>query len=225
MQMLHDNNITATSDQTGNYSNYIPTIDITKDNCCILEQNYLATEEMEPIKFSNLNLNKLRHAQSKIQQFDDELTQKIDQPLYVVKSKWYNVIFGIIAAIAIIFSFCWCCCRKYRWPLISWITRMCRGSNCNALVCINSRNKISHSSLGSDSYINPNQKSIRRRPPIPTPRESLMMTTPEDHEYEVPIQLDKLSEGVDSSVKGARRNLREKAFKLRYREKKGLIVR
>lgn len=109
--------LTSTSNKTGNYSNYIPTIDIAKDNCRMLEQ------------LSNLNLNEF-------------------QPLHVVKSKWYNVLFGIIAAVAIIFSLCWCCCRKCRWPFISWLTRMCRGYYCNPLVCINSHNNITHSSLG-----------------------------------------------------------------------------
>lgn len=182
--------LTATSNLTSNFTNYIPQIDISNDDCCLEKQQFLNQEDMEPIKLTNLNLNELRHAQDKLQQFDEELTQKINQPFIVRISKWYNAMFGIIATIFAIFLVCWCCCRKCRWIPMRWLKRIFCSNGCSSIVCINSHNSIRHSSLGSSSYIDPPSIPMSRRPQMPLPREVREPTYAElNHDYEEPTHM------------------------------------
>lgn len=75
--------LSSTSKQTSNFTNYSPPVDITADNCCMEEQEFMDYEEMERIKLTNLNLNELHQAQGKLQQFDEELKIPINQLLRI----------------------------------------------------------------------------------------------------------------------------------------------
>lgn len=141
--------LVATSNMSANYTNFIPSIDIINDDCCQREQDFLQTENMDTIKLNNLNLNDLRHVQHKLQQFDDELQQNINQPFVVQHSKWYNVLLGVIVTSIIIFAIYYGCCRCCRCRILSWFRRFFGPDNCQYLVCINSHNTVSHSDLSS----------------------------------------------------------------------------
>lgn len=180
--------MSSTSNQTSNFTNYIPPVDITADNCCMEEQEFLNNEEMEPIKLTNLNLNELNQAQSKLQQFDEELQRRINQPFFSSHSKWYNVLLGIIATMCLMLLFCWCCCRKCRFlfPFFNFFRRCFCHNGCHSLVCINSHNKVRNGSVASYTEPNPvRMSSIARRPRIPTPRGSIAFdnVTYEDHDH------------------------------------------
>ncbi|RZC33695.1 hypothetical protein BDFB_011707 [Asbolus verrucosus] len=95
----------SSSNQTANYTNYIPTIDINHHDCCIEKEQYLEIEPMEPLKLTNLNLNELRHSQHKLQQFDEILQTNLNKPFIVQHTKWYNVVLGVIITIVIIAPF------------------------------------------------------------------------------------------------------------------------
>ena len=75
--------LVTTNNMSANYSNYIPSVDITKDDCCLQEQKFLQADKMNTIKLNNLNLNELRHAHHKLKQFDEQLQQSINQPFMV----------------------------------------------------------------------------------------------------------------------------------------------
>lgn len=149
----------AKSDQTANYTYPMSTIDITMDECCQTKQDILQTEDMEPIRLENLNLNELNHADSKLRQINDELQRRIDQPFLYHASKWYNVLTGSITFIIIFLLVTWCCCRKFRWFPLRWLWNRCSRGPCQYLLCINSHNTISHSNVHSDTM-----KRTRRIP-------------------------------------------------------------
>ncbi|KAH1028867.1 hypothetical protein HUJ05_002189 [Dendroctonus ponderosae] len=108
----------ATSNQIANFTNDVPTVDITVDECCLEQQELLMTEEMEPIKLSDVNFNDLNHANSKLKQFNEELDRRMNQPFPTIRLK----------------------------------------GSCKALVCINSHNNLSHISLQSYDYDQPQRK-------------------------------------------------------------------
>lgn len=141
--------LVATSNMSANYSNFIPSVNIINDDCCIQEQKFLQVEKMDTIKLNNLNLNELRHAQHKLKQFDDQLQQSINQPFIVHHSKWYNVLLGILATIIFVILFCCGCCRCCHWRRFPWLRRFFNSSQCQYMVCINSHNTISHSDVHS----------------------------------------------------------------------------
>lgn len=140
----------ATSNQTTNYTNYIPQLDIIGDDCCIREQQYLLqTEEMKPLQLHDLNLDDLRHAQHKLRQYDEILQQNLNKPFIVQHSKWYNVLFGIIT-LFIVFILFWYCCGKYcRWKIFSPLRRFFTKECCFGMICINSHNQIRQSSVNT----------------------------------------------------------------------------
>lgn len=140
----------ASSNMSANYSNFVPSnVDIVNDDCCQKQQEFLKIEEMDTLKLNNLNLNDLRHVEHKLQQFDDELQRKIDQPFIIHKSKWYNVLLGTIVLLMLILVFCWGCCRCCRWKPLSWFRKFWGPDNCRYMICINSHNTVSNNDLSS----------------------------------------------------------------------------
>lgn len=141
--------LVATSDIIANFTHFIPSIDIINDDCCQREREFLQSEEMNTLKLSDLNLNDLRHTQHKLEQFEEELQYNMNQPYLVQKSKWYNVLLGIIATLMTILLFCCGLCRCCRWRPFNWFRRFFRPDNCKYMVCINSHNTVSHNDLSS----------------------------------------------------------------------------
>nr|CAI5863056.1 unnamed protein product [Callosobruchus analis] len=80
------------SNGTSNYSNFIPEIDLTQDMCCIEQQEYLRHADMKEIKLANMNLDDLRYAKHKLQEYETILQRNIDHPYSLDRySRWYNV--------------------------------------------------------------------------------------------------------------------------------------
>jgi hypothetical protein len=193
--------LVSTSNQTANYTNFIPFVDITTDDCCLIQQDYLLNEEMEPIKLSNLNLNDLNHAEKKLKQFDEELEKNLNQTFMSYGTKWYNTLVGIIAIIITCLLTLWCCCKKCRWPLFQWFKKLFCSNSCRHSICINSHNSLSHSNLhanqadpsshlriqyraSTDACANPTYS----RPHMPSPQEARnilhKMEKTDNHIYE-----------------------------------------
>lgn len=129
----------STSNQTTNYTNYIPNVDLTDDECCIEKQEYLEQQTMEKVKLSNINLNELQAAHHKLQQFDDLLEDNLKQPIYSSHFKWYNLALGIITTLVLALCCCRCLpCRK----LSKWLrSDSCSSSHssCCPPICITNK--------------------------------------------------------------------------------------
>src|SRR5699024_9065636 len=54
---------------TRNHTNYVPPIDINLDDCCLEEQKILKVSKMDPIRIDDANLDELRHAKHRLEQF------------------------------------------------------------------------------------------------------------------------------------------------------------
>lgn len=152
--------LTSTSNQTSNYTNFIPLLDINKDDCCIKEQSYLKNEEITSIKLHSLNLNELSHAQHKLQQFDDVLQKNINQPFIINHSKWYNIFFGIIGTLVMLIICYYVCCRCCRCRFLNSIKKYFNPDQCRHLVCINSHNTVSDNRVNLDDFP-PHRRSYR----------------------------------------------------------------
>lgn len=145
--------LVSTSNQTTNYTNYIPNINIIGDDCCLKEQQFLVqNEEMEPLRLHDINLDDLRHAKHKLQQYDEILQQNLNKPFIIQHTKWYNVLFGILTVILSLLLFWYCCGKCCRWRFIAPLKRFFTRENCQKLICINSHNTISQSSLNTQEF-------------------------------------------------------------------------
>lgn len=110
----------ATSNRTSNYSNYIPSIDITKDDCCIFNREFLKTKStpMETLTFKSLNLNELRHSRQKLEQFDKILDRNINNSSFFPTFSWLSASIGIILLISLSIILICCCCNCSWLPVI-----------------------------------------------------------------------------------------------------------
>lgn len=104
--------LAASSNISSQYANFIPDIDITLDNCCIGNQRLLNASLMAPIRIDNINLDELRHAKHKLDQFDDILRREINQPFLTEHYTAFGSFIGIITLMffSIILL---CCCSRY----------------------------------------------------------------------------------------------------------------
>lgn len=103
--------LVATSKQMSTYNNFIPKIDITKDDCCTERQQILTKEDnnMKPILLNNLDLIDLKHSQHQLEEFDNILQNDLNKPFIVHHTKWYNVLLGVITIILLLVIIHKCC--------------------------------------------------------------------------------------------------------------------
>lgn len=136
--------LVTSTNLTSNYTNYIPSVDITSDECCIQQQEYLKNDKMEAIKLQDLSLDELRHVQFKLQQHDKILQKTLEKPFIVVHTMWYNL--GLAVAASIILIYC-CCCKCFKCRFFKdWFHRTFRRPARDCLsICINSHNTINSS--------------------------------------------------------------------------------
>jgi hypothetical protein len=132
----------ANSNITRNFTNYIPKININHDNCCIEKENLLESTQMQRLQFDNSDLNALRHAKHKLQQFD-EILAKEDNKSFLV----FGLFIGILTVSIIIIIMC-CCCSRYCCDC-TWIPYFGKffPSESGSLIeyCGNSKNQIRNS--------------------------------------------------------------------------------
>ena len=87
-----------------NLTNEIPVTDITEDDCCKKLKRNISVNAiyMEPLKLTNLDLNELKYAQEKLNQFDEQLQQQLNKPFIVKQSHWYTTIISVITVLIIL---------------------------------------------------------------------------------------------------------------------------
>lgn len=92
--MLEAETITGST----NLTNKIPPVTITEDDCCIkLRENITYHSiKLQPIKFSDLNLDELEFAQHKLNEMNDALEQQLNQPFFVKHSGWFTTILSTV---------------------------------------------------------------------------------------------------------------------------------
>lgn len=81
-----------------NLTHEIPTTDISQDNCCLrLKENMTLNQvQLDPINFVNLDLQELKYAQHKLNQFDEQLQQQLNKPFIIQKSHWYTTALSLL---------------------------------------------------------------------------------------------------------------------------------
>lgn len=108
-----------------NITHYVPRINLTEDDCCVINTNSLlhkAASSLKPIKLTNIDLTDLKFNSKKLNEFDELLTHRLKEPFIVTHTSWYTITLGIIAAI-IILVFVGNCCRWFGcWNLLK---RLC----------------------------------------------------------------------------------------------------
>jgi hypothetical protein len=101
-----------------NFTNYIPTLNINLDKCCIETQELLGSIQMKPLHINNINLDELRHANHKLKHFEKILDDEIHQPLLGPYNSIFDILFGIGTVAAIIILSCSCCARYCCDPIL-----------------------------------------------------------------------------------------------------------
>lgn len=110
----------ASSNRTSNYTNYVPSIDISMDDCCVRRHEYLKQDDilMEPMEINNLNLDELRHSEHKLEQFDEILNRNINQSFFSKHTSWFSTTLGASLITAIVLFLMCCCCNCAWLPVI-----------------------------------------------------------------------------------------------------------
>lgn len=87
-----------------NLTNKIPTTDITQDDCCINIKKSISENQIHltPIKFTNLDLQELKYAQHKLNQFDEQLQQQLNKPFIIKKSNWFTLLASLIGGAVVL---------------------------------------------------------------------------------------------------------------------------
>lgn len=84
------------------FSTTFPAIDITTDDCCIrhnVNQSFLSSTSLQPIKITNIDLSELKYAQHRLTQFDEQLQAQLNQPFFIQNESSILKYFKIIASI------------------------------------------------------------------------------------------------------------------------------
>ncbi|XP_076230268.1 uncharacterized protein LOC143176329 [Nomia melanderi] len=108
-----------------NISHYVPRINLTEDDCCILATDYLhhkAAAPLKPIKLTNIDLNELKFNSKKLSELDGLLTHRLKEPFIVTHTSWYTITLGVVAAILILILVGNCCRWLGCWNLLK---RLC----------------------------------------------------------------------------------------------------
>lgn len=136
--------LSATTNQSLNFTHFMPAVSINEDDCCKQKVASMNTPTMQPIQLHNLNLDELHHAQHKLEQYDQILQSNIENPFFNRNRPWYTMLLGIIISLIVLTIICLCCCFRCR-PFL-WmfdLIRSCFSKNaCRWAVCINSHNTI-----------------------------------------------------------------------------------
>jgi hypothetical protein len=139
--------LVASSNITRNFTNYIPKININHDNCCIEKEDLLESTQMRPLQFDNSDLDALRHAKHKLQQFDEILAKEVNKPFLAEHHSIFGLLIGILTVSTIIIIIC-CCCSRYCCDC-TWIPYFGKflPSKSGSLIeyCRNSKNQIRNS--------------------------------------------------------------------------------
>src|SRR5699024_7010469 len=97
---------------TRNHTNYVPPIDIDLDDCCLEEQKILKVSKMDPIRIDDANLDELRHAKHRLEQFGEALDLEMNDSFVRRHSGFLGSFIAIIFVFTVIVLIC-CCLSKY----------------------------------------------------------------------------------------------------------------
>ncbi|XP_076660006.1 uncharacterized protein LOC143363281 [Halictus rubicundus] len=91
----------TTSSSSRNISHYVPKLDITTDDCCLLKRRFNKTVpiQLTPVKLTNIDLTELRYANKKLSDFDKIVTDQLNKPFIVQHTKWYTIGLSVLEKI------------------------------------------------------------------------------------------------------------------------------
>ncbi|KAG5880290.1 hypothetical protein JTB14_020036 [Gonioctena quinquepunctata] len=134
--------LVATSNQSY-YTNSIPEITIYQDDCCIIELDFFRNGEMGSLKLNYPNSDELRHAQQKLNKFD-EILQQNSTNLSSSSNQSGEIFYMEFQLQLQSSSFTYCCCDSRWLPIIE---RFYQRPDKLANICINSYNTVSYSQI------------------------------------------------------------------------------
>lgn len=130
----------SNSETIENFLNIVPNIDIKEDDCCNLNKklNKSETISLNPIKLTNIDLNDLRYANKKLEEFDKIVTDQINKPFIITHTHWYTIALSVIGSIvfcAICINCCrWCGCFNILKKLCCFSRNPQNGESCPAII-------------------------------------------------------------------------------------------
>lgn len=80
---------------------YVPQITIVDDDCCSRLPNFSKdhTDLLKPIHLTNIDLNDLKYATKKFEEFDEVLTKQINEPFIITHHRWHTIVLLAITSI------------------------------------------------------------------------------------------------------------------------------
>lgn len=93
-----------TTVETVNITNKFPSTSIIEDDCCrhLKENVTIKATKLKPLSLANLDLNELKYAKHKLNQFDEILQQQLNKPFIIQHSNWFTLVLSSLGGLAII---------------------------------------------------------------------------------------------------------------------------
>ena len=84
----------TTSSTSRNISYYVPKLDITTDDYCLLTRRFNKTVpvQLAPIKLTTIDLFELGYVNKKLDEFNEIITDQLNKPFIIRHTKWYTII-------------------------------------------------------------------------------------------------------------------------------------
>jgi hypothetical protein len=100
----------------------IPEVSITEDDCCIYEKLNDTNRILPllPIHISNLNLEDLKLANHKLNQFNEEINNILNKPNIILHRKWYFYVLIVVVGIICIFLVYRLMLFTGLWRIVKW---------------------------------------------------------------------------------------------------------
>lgn len=101
-----------------NVTFYIPNFSVISDDCCIkdLDIKQIQSIPLEPVHLNNIDLTDLTYSNKKLNEMDEIINKRLNEPFIVTHSKWYTILLAVIRAIILCFIIgnClrWCGCLR-----------------------------------------------------------------------------------------------------------------
>ncbi|XP_018903976.2 uncharacterized protein, partial [Bemisia tabaci] len=126
--------LTSSSNTSANFTNFVPRFNISLDNCCFDQSEFLNKNPtfMKPISITGLNLDDLKHTKHKLDQFQETLQSSINKPHIVPHSPFYQSYIAFTVFLLILFFMYIFCCKCCNCHCLPFIGKFWPRSNANA---------------------------------------------------------------------------------------------
>ena len=94
-----------------NMTYHIPNVSIITDDCCVHDSNFQKIQpiSLQPLRLTNIDLSELTYANKKLDDFNETISRRVNEPFIVTHTKWYAILLAIIGVVLTLIILGNCC--------------------------------------------------------------------------------------------------------------------